>query len=430
MRFLKSNSRFQKNFLHILKSNILAQVVQLAAMPVLTRMFGPTSFAVLAVFTAILSIALSFCTLRFDWSVPNAKSERKAFDLILCAIVATVVFGIVFLILHKFAEPMLNQWQGYDLVAPYWEVLFCAVVTGAILQIFQGWFVHEADLKKSAQARMMNAISNTGYKLVGGWVLPTPGVLLWSTIFGNLCAIFIQINAVWQSWKALLKTTTRRHLAETFHDFAPEAALSSLVSLANAISLSVVPVLLATFYAPKELGWYALVNRLALTPLGLITSAVMQSFWAEAAKTINSDKRKLRKMYLQSSWRLAVLSVPVIIVCVCAPLYTKAVFGMDWGQAGYLLLASTPMIVGQIIVSPLSHLIVHGKQAWQLVWDIVRFMVLVALIILSANAKQNIYWTVFYVSAFSFLMYGVLFLMNYYFLSKEMKGDNEEQIVI
>jgi O-antigen/teichoic acid export membrane protein len=193
--------------------------------------------------------------------------------------------------------------------------------------------------------------------------------------------------------------------------------LSCTSSIANAIGLSIVPLLLASFYSAKEVGWYALVSRLALAPLGLITNAVMQSFWAEAARLVKIDKKKLRDMYLGATLKLGLLSLPVIVLCVAAPLYTAFIFGAEWDGAGYVLAALTPMIVGQVMVAPLTHLIVHEKQKWQLAWDVVRTVIVAGIIVLGPVYNLSMMYVVFMTSAFSFVMYAVLFAINLYYLS-------------
>jgi len=84
MKSLKSildknnESQFRQNFIKVAKANAIAKLLPFIAAPFITRLFQPDDFATVAFFTAILGIASSVCTARFDWSIPNAKSNSMA----------------------------------------------------------------------------------------------------------------------------------------------------------------------------------------------------------------------------------------------------------------------------------------------------------------------------------------------------------------
>jgi O-antigen/teichoic acid export membrane protein len=412
------NNRFYKNIKYVLQANVIAQASHLLVAPILTRFFSPDDFSVLAVFSAYTAIILSFFTFKFDWLVPNAKSRQQALGLCWLSFFAIILFMLISIIFYHYGSSMVPFiGHNYDIIAPYHLVLILSVITGSVVSIFQGWFVYIADFKDSSNARLVNAVSNNIYRLASGYFQVGASGLLWSTVLGNISAIISQSYAVTRSWYKDLLQLSLSDIFSTFKYFYKEAILSSFTSLANAISLAVLPLLLAAYYSAQEVGWYALVSRLSLAPLGLITSAIMQSFWAEAAILIKEDKPKLRELYLSASCKLALLSLPVVVVCLCAPFYMTFLFGDEWHGAAYVLMALTPMIVAQVIVSPLTHLIVHEKQLWQLVWDIIRTVVTVLLIVTSGYIGVSLVMVVLMVSLFYFLMYGLLFLYNLYLLS-------------
>jgi hypothetical protein len=72
-----------------------------------------------------------------------------------------------------------------------------------------------------------------------------------------------------------------------------------------------------------------------------------------------------------------------------APLFIGPIFGAkEWGPAGYVLLAMTPHIVGAIVFSSTNHLIVYGRQSYQLISDII--VILLTGISVFFTAKYNL----------------------------------------
>jgi O-antigen/teichoic acid export membrane protein len=153
--------------------------------------------------------------------------------------------------------------------------------------------------------------------------------------------------------------------------------LSSVaLSLANIMTTSGPVILLIAYYDSTTVGWYGLVFRVATAPIGLITTAVSQSFWTEAASLSKSDPTELRRFYLGTIRRLSLIAAPSFTVFLLAPLYIPYLFGQEeWGGAGYLLAAVAPYLAGMIVFSPTTHLIVYRKAHWQLAIDLVTFIV-------------------------------------------------------
>ena len=138
-----------------------------------------------------------------------------------------------------------------------------------------------------------------------------------------------------------------------------------------------------------------------------------QSFWAEAARLVRQDPSALEQLYRRNTVRLAWASLPLALVALAAPLYIGPLFGTAQGDgAGWILAASIPMLVGQTAISPLSHLIIHGKQHWQAVWDVTRVLLLLATIEGAATLGATFVTTVLLLSTTMALMYAMLMLMN------------------
>src|SRR5690606_16018177 len=129
--------------------------------------------------------------------------------------------------------------------------------------------------------------------------------------------------------------------------------------------------LIIHFYGQEVIGWYGLVFRAATAPMNLVSLAIVQSFWVDAVKLVKTDPSRLCTFYLGAIRRLAILAVFVAIAALLGPFYVPIVFGgEEWSGAGLLLAAVTPYLVGLVVFSPTTHLIVYKKAHWQLYCDL------------------------------------------------------------
>lgn len=109
----KIKGRFKKNFLLIAKANIFAQALPFIATPLLSRLYMPSDFGALAIFSSILMLLSSVCVLRTDWSIPNTKSYKQAAALFWIGLMTLIIFCTVLfiMILNRHYFTALDQWE-------------------------------------------------------------------------------------------------------------------------------------------------------------------------------------------------------------------------------------------------------------------------------------------------------------------------------
>jgi O-antigen/teichoic acid export membrane protein len=407
-------SRFAGNVTRLASANLLAQALLLVSAPLLTRMYTPADFGALGVFVAVTSIGLAFCTARFEWSIPNPRSAAQGAALLLLgvAVLALTSICIVAGLLAAAIGRVSSPWALGDGI---WWLLPVAIAGGGFLQLLQSWHVRDGELRSMSRAALLQSCSHVLTVLGLGWALgPAGGV--WGLLAGALVAAWTGAAALWFSAPGLAlacKRLNRRRIVTAWRRYRGQAAWSTLAASLNALSLAVIPLMLARHYSVMEVGFYALTQRIAFAPIGLITGAVRQSFWAEAAQFRRSDAPALRTLYRNSTRRLAWFALLVACIAIAGPLYVGPIFGsQQWESAGWVLAASVPMLVGQVVVSPLSHLEVHGRQNWQAGWDLVRFVALLVTIEWVGSAALPLTEAVLVLSLVVGFMYAVLVQLN------------------
>ncbi|MDV3350375.1 hypothetical protein D0962_27995 [Leptolyngbyaceae cyanobacterium CCMR0082] len=407
----------------VAKANALVQGLVLATTPMLTRLYSPADFGVVALFSSSLNLLLAFSTWRFEWSIPNTKSKGQAASLIFLGFLVLSGISTTLLMLLMFFDSKLTLWEGFEALGAFIILLPFALIGGGFHQLMHAWYIRETQLTAVARSKVTQRLGATVINLAGG--LANLGAL--GLISGAIASVWLGIGVLLQQAKGLkesLLNLSYKRIQISFLRFWQESTLSTGVAIANAASLTAVPVLLAQYYSATEIGWYALMNRLALTPVSLFTTAIGQSFWSEAAILVKQDRLSLRYLYLKSTKTLSLLAIPITIVCLLGPFFVGRLFGSeDWQPAGLVLAALAPMLLGQVIVSPLSHLVVHRKQHWQFIWDVCRLIMIISIATLFGRMGIKIESLVLTLSIINLGMYGLIFYLNLLCLNNENRPE-------
>ena len=407
-------SRFRRNLQSVALANIASQLLLVAAAPLLTRLYGPDDFGGFGVFAALMGIALAFATGWFEWLIPNPRSAVRGAALFCLGLILLIVSaGLMTAMVFLFADDV----PGDELatVQPYLWLFPLILLASGAQQLLLAWHIRRADLRRMSWLRMAQVGVNVSLSVAIAWWgghAYGPLGLLAGMGLGTL------VSALGLAWRepllaAALAKVNRFHLAASWRRYRREAGWSSLATTLASISTAIVPLLLARHFPVVEVGLYVLAQRVALTPLGTITAAVHRSFWAEAAHLMRTDQPALSRLFDTSVRRLLLLSMPVLMVTLAGPFFVGPVFGRgQWDGAGWLLLVSAPMVLGQLVMAPLSHLGVRGRQHWQAAWDAVRLILLIFIVEYCGAKAASITVTVGAVSLVYAAMHLVLYILN------------------
>ena len=95
---LKPRSEFSRNVLTLLTGTTIAQAIPIAVTPILTRLYTPEEFGLLALFIAITAILGSISNGRYELAIMLPHSDEDAINIAALALLITIVFSIILLV--------------------------------------------------------------------------------------------------------------------------------------------------------------------------------------------------------------------------------------------------------------------------------------------------------------------------------------------
>jgi len=89
--FTKPSNSFSGNILKLMSGTVLAQALGILAMPVVTRLFAPEAFGVLAIFASMTGIVGVIVCLRYELAIMLPDSNEEAANILGVSLLSVII---------------------------------------------------------------------------------------------------------------------------------------------------------------------------------------------------------------------------------------------------------------------------------------------------------------------------------------------------
>jgi len=256
-----------------------SQAIAVLALPLLTRMYNPTDFGVLAIYVALVSIIAAVACLRLEIAIPLPEKDEDAIHLLVLALLSASTFGLLVLLLVIVVPAQIIKLTGLPTLEPYLLLLPLGIWATASYTAMQYWATRNHQFVAIARTRLAQAASGTGMQLLGGMAgIGSVGLLL-GQIIKSSAGIGSLIRLTWTHDKHVLKTINRDDLIRLFRTYDRFPKYSTLESFSNMAGIQIPILLIAAFVGGKESGFLMLAIQVMSVPAGLLASASRRFIW-------------------------------------------------------------------------------------------------------------------------------------------------------
>lgn len=332
---------------------ILSQLITLIFLPILTRLYSPDNFSLLAVFIAITSIVSSIGNFRFEMAIPLPETKEEGFNLLfisiaLCTIVS--LLSLASLLSFKFLLPVLFF---KHLIIEFIYLIPIAIWMTCTSLSLQYWLVRNKRFSIVSQSKISRSLSGSIIQVSLGLI----GKLNIGLIYGNIiihgAGVVRQFSNVFKNDRHLYRKVNINSLKDTFNNYKNFSMYSSMGTFVNNLGGQLPILVIATYAIGAEAGFLMLATRVISAPIGLIGNSVGQVYISNAAN--EHRKGRLGALTVANLIGLSKIGVgPIILLASIAPISFSIVFGNDWQRAGEIVRWMTPWIIMQYLTSPIS----------------------------------------------------------------------------
>ena len=412
-----AESRYAHDIRKVTTSATLSQLLFIASTPLLTRLYAPEDFGVLAIFVSILGIVPVVATLRYDIAISLSADKQESFHtLTLCLVGSVACTALVAIV---FGSGVLEGTEFAQL-QPYWWLVSIGTLAVGVFTALNAWVGYEQQFGLVARVKLKQAFSSVVAQIILGLLTAGPlGLLVGyviSQFYGATSFAVAAMRArperfsVRQVWAAAAKY--RRFFYFSFP-----------AGVVNRLGIHIVPVLFGYFYSLPTAGFFLLAQRLVALPMMVIGTSVAQVYTNRLAKDSLVGGTRLMPTYIKTVLLLLATGlVPMALLVAFAPWLFELVFGNEWRIAGEFCQVLVPAFYAQFVVAPMIQTLnVLGYQMTQLIWDILRLTAIVAVFVASPQLGYSDYTAVIAVSTTLCTMYVMQFLLSVWAIKRHDK---------
>ena len=382
LRFLHSS--FAKGVLVLAGGTAAAQALGVLVAPVITRLYDPEHFAILAFYTSVLGILSAVSSLKYDVAIPLPGTNRASASLLVLSCVVVLFLAtassLVILAIQQFRSASPEHGLGFLV----WLVPMGVLGTG-LYSSFRYWAIRQEDFTSIAQTRMYQSVLQAVTQVVAGFFHPSPGGLILGHFFGEAGGVGILARRVLGRVPGQLASVTYRSVVAVMKRYLRFALLASGAGIVNSLGLYIAPILLLSLYGADVAGWFALADRMIAIPGSLIGAAVSQVYFGEVARLKRDPLRLKQIMFLRARYLTLVIVGPTLLLAVFGrPIFTF-IFGAAWEPAGlYAQFLAIAMACSFIVAPVAQNLNVLERQDLSFFWSLGRLLLVCSSLVLPA----------------------------------------------
>jgi O-antigen/teichoic acid export membrane protein len=378
--FMKSNE-FLKNVITLTGGTVIGQAIIVLASPIITRLYNPSDFGVLAVYSSILGILTVVSSCRYETVIPLPEKDEDAANLIgLSLIVILAMSLLVAGILIAFGNHILELIKVPRLKYYLWFLVLGTALIGNY-QVFTMWAVRKQVYGLIARTKIYQGFGSVLTQVCLGMFSIKPlGLLIGQVVGlasgGSTAVVFFTTRS-----RGLIRSINPGSILRVAQRYKKFPLVGAPAAVLNSITLNIPAILLAAIYGMQVAGWYSITQRALGIPFNLVGLSIAQAYMGKAAPMARTYPQKLGIFTYWLFFRLLIIGILAITpVVVLAPKIFVLVFGAKWEESGLYLSRLAPLYIGQLASSPLGcTLDILERQGLLLTREIIR----IGLIIIS-----------------------------------------------
>ena len=388
----RRQSRFWGSAALLVGSSVLAQLMTVASMPLVTRLFSAEQIGAISVFIAFLAMPSVCATMRYEGALLLARDDAESVRI--KALATWSVAGVAILSGALLAGFRASGVFGLA-VLPWWSALAAVPVVHGLgmSAVFRAARIRRADFTILAATAAIRNSSNIAVRLVGG-----------AFGAGTAALLAAEVVAAWASMRRLagagVRATYREvrgvplgELRETARRWIRFPAYETPSMLLDQLAAGAPLLIIADRLGPGPAGLFAIAYRVATLPnvhLGAAVGDVFRSSFAGhvRADDVASARRLYGRLLVRAMGFSALYLVPTVLL---APRLFGFVFGAAWKDAGGLVPWIAAWAATMLIVSPLSPLLqILQRQNLKWIYDVSALlaMILAAVFVAGGNLGE------------------------------------------
>jgi PST family polysaccharide transporter len=261
--------------------------------------------------------------------------------------------------------PALAWLLGNPALTAILQVLAITFVISSLGNVKRALLQRELSFNTLAQVELLSALMNGATAII----LALCGWKVWALVAGSIAGTVTATAHLWISVPWRPRWCCRWPKIKTVIGFSLNLTGSQIL---NYFIFNADHIIIGRFLGATPLGFYALAQRILMTPVLFITQTLTKVLFPAFAR-IQDDDAEIRQKYLRACSGMAMVNFPLMAMLgIVAHPFVIAVFGAKWIPLHPLIIILAPIGLIQSIATTVGVIyLAKGRTGWLLWWQII-----------------------------------------------------------
>ncbi|HBT47661.1 MAG TPA: polysaccharide biosynthesis protein [Peptococcaceae bacterium] len=359
LKALLPKSSFARNVAVLAGGTAVGQAIVVLASPILTRLYTPEDFGVLAVYSSLLGILSTVAALRYELAIPLPEKDEDAAALVVLSLIIVLGMSLLVGLGVWLGGEQVARWVNAETLRPHLWLLPVGMGFVGTYQVLNYWTTRRKLFDVVSLTKLTQSGTQVAVQLVSGALGVTPLGL----IIGHIAGQSAGIGVLFRRSGVSLRLFPANKLVALARQHWKFPVFNSWGALINIVGIQAAPLLLTTYFGTAISGLFMLTMRVLTLPASLIGNAVAQVFYPTIAAQTQKPEAVRTLLARASTALLPVAFAIFALVGLWGRELFALIFGAEWLEAGLYASYLSPWLFLNFISSPLSTFVLaKGRQ--------------------------------------------------------------------
>ncbi len=411
-------SDFAKSVLTLMTGTTIAQAIPILISPILTRLFSPEEFGILALYMSVVAILSVVVTGRYELAILLPKKDEDANAIVMLILYISLVLSLIFLGGVFLCKDFIISYFGLGKLSVWVYMFPLSVFLVGWSQAMKYWLNRKAKYKVMATGQVSQTISTSSSNLFLGFTHFISGGLILGGLMGQFVNTYVvsRLFIKERTFKKVPKSKIKL-VACRYKNFPKITMFSGMINMS---AKELPKTLIGGAFGMGVLGFLSLAQRMLIVPISLISTSMSDVFFKYASEQYKEHKNAI-DIYDKTLKRLFLIAIiPMAVLYLIAPFVFAFIFGEKWRVAGEITQLLIPFYLVYFVGAPLNTMFsIAEKQKWEMFWQVLFFSFSVGSIVISQFLGLDMKATILNFS----IANSIVFLVGIFLSRKIAKGE-------
>lgn len=396
-------SSFTRNVLTLMSGTTIAQAIPLAISPILTRIYSPEDFGVLALFNTICVIFGVIINGRYEMAIMLPKHQKDAGVLLKISFLIAIIISLFSFLVIVFFHDNIMAWLEEDSLSIWLYLCPLVFLMLGFYNALNYYHSRQKKFKVIAKSSVYKSLGLSFGQLLFSYIKNGAFGLISGKVFSLIIAPLYLFQKTNLSFKSFFKIDFKKikQLAIEYKGFPLYSVPSALL---NTGSMEMPIVVLAKYFSSSVTGYFSLAHKSISLPMSMISKSFGQVLFQRVSDLKSQGKDFSIEIFSVYKKLVLIGCLPLSIIFVYGDLIFSFVFSEEWIESGIYASYLSPWLFMVFITSPLSLLMsVFDKLKQSLIYNILIFFSRAVVLLLGVFYFKDVSVTVILFSIVGFI---------------------------